>query len=184
MKRRLTFAALLATFTVALAALGWSLWATRAAIRVNTDLAALAAGRDRAVAPDGPARLVEARAAWLLARDRIEEAEAFGPVITALGDPTAEAIYHYNRGNARLRRAFDLIDTRRLDEAAPHVNLAKTSFRAALARDPGFYDAKVNLDLAMRLVRDLPREEQEGEEPEAPPKALWTELPGVPGGEP
>ena len=184
MRRRLVFAALLAMLLLALGALGWSLWLTRGALRVNADLAALAAGRDRAVAPDAAPRLVEARAAWLLGRDRIEEAEAFGPVIDGWHDAAARAIYRYNRANARLRRAFELIEARKLEAAAPQVALAKADYRAALAEDPGFFDAKVNLDLAQRLVRDLPREEQEGEEPDAPPKALWTELPGVPGGEP
>lgn len=184
MTRRLAFAGLLATLLLALAAFGWSLWTTRAALRINADLARLAAGRDVAVAPDGPLRLVEARASWLLARDKIEEAEALGPVIARSGDAIAGAIYQYNRGNARLRRAFELIETRRLEEATPQVALAKSAYRAALARDPGFFDAKVNLDLAMRLVRDLPKEEQESDQTDTPPKALWTDVPGIPGGEP
>ena len=184
MKRRLAFVAFLATFILALGALGWCVWATLAAHRVNTGLAALSAGRDFPVEPDSAPRLVEARAAWLLARDRIEEAEALGPVIRGLGDPVAAATYAYNRGNARMGRAFELLDAQRLDDATPQIALAKAAYRDALAADPGFFDAKVNLDLAMRLVRDLPKEEQEGEETDAPPKALWTDLPGVPGGEP
>jgi mxaK protein len=183
-RRRGAFFTFLGVFLLALGLLAWSLQGTWRDARINRGLAALAAGRDVAVVPEDPPRLIEARASWLLARDQIEEAEALGPLIAAAGDPRAEAIYHYNRGNARLRRAFERIETRALDAAVPEVTLAKAAYRAALAREPGFFDAKVNLDLAMRLVRDLPREEQEGEEAEAPPKALWTDLPGVPGGAP
>lgn len=183
-RRRGVFPALLGLLALALLLLGWSLRAGWQAGRVDAGLATLAVGRDLDVAPDAAPRLIEARASWLLARDRIEAAEALGPLIIAAGDPGAEAIWHYNRGNARLRRAFDLIETRALDAATPQVALAKAAYRAALAREPGFFDAKVNLDLAMRLVRDLPREEQEGEEIDAPPKVLWTDLPGVPGGAP
>ncbi|PZQ48406.1 MAG: hypothetical protein DI556_14790 [Rhodovulum sulfidophilum] len=183
-RRRGAFLVFLALLLLALGALGWGLAARIEAARIDRGLAALAAGRDFAVGPEDPPLLIEARASWLLARDRIEEAEALGTLIAAQGDPRAEAVYQYNRGNARLRRAFELIETRALDAAVPEVTLAKTAYRAALARAPDFFDAKVNLDLAMRLVRDLPREEQEGEEPEAPPKVLWTDLPGVPGGAP
>lgn len=183
-RRRLTLAGLVLTLVLALVVLGLGLAATLRAARVNAGLGALSAGRDFAVAPDDPPRLVEARAAWLLARDRIEEAEALGPIIAGFQDPAASAVYHFNRGNARMRRAFDLLDTQRLDDATPQIGLAKAAYRAALASAPDFFDAKVNLDLAMRLVRDLPKEEQEGEETDTPPKALWTDLPGVPGGEP
>lgn len=152
--------------------------------RVRTGMLALATGRDLRVPVEDPLPLVEARAAWLLARGRVEEAEALGALILASGDARAQTVWHYNRGNARMRAAFELIETRRLDEATPQVNLAKAAFRAALALDPDFFDAKVNLDLALRLVRDFPREEQEGDETDAPPKALWTDLPGQPGGLP
>lgn len=184
MLRRVPF--LLLSLLVLLAFAGAAVCAYRGweASRVNAALTALSEGRDVPVSPGDPLRLIEARASWLLARDRLEEAEALGPLIAAGGDLRAEAAWHYNRGNARLRQAFELIEIRKLDDATPQVNLAKIAYRSALRADPGFYDAKVNLDLAMRLVRDLPREEQDGEEPDEPPKALWTDLPGIPGGLP
>lgn len=182
--RRLPFLSLLLLLLLALTAAIFAGQAGWKAKRVNDALAALSEGRNVQVSSTDPLRLIEARAAWLLARDRLEEAEALGPLIAAGGDSRAEAGWHYNRGNARLRQAFELIEIRKLDEATPQVNLAKVAYRAALRADPGFYDAKVNLDLAMRLVRDLPQEEQEGEEVDVPPKVLWTDLPGVPGGLP
>lgn len=185
MRRRALFLVLvgLALLGVAgLAASGAAAWRAGAE---NAALAELAAGRDVAAGPGDPLRVLEARAAWLLARGRIEEAEALGPLILASGDARASAAWRYNLGNARLRLAFELIELRKLEAAETQVNLAKIAYRGALRPDPGFWRAKINLDLAMRLVRDLPQEEKEGDpESEAPPKALWTDLPGLPGGAP
>lgn len=183
-RRRLAFAALVALAAIGLAGfLAIGVLAVQAG-RENAALAGLAANRDVPAGPGAPLRVIEGRAAWLLGRDQIEEAEALGPLIVASGAPTAVRTWSYNLGNARLRRAFELIEVRRLDEAEPQVALAKAAYRAALRAEPGFWQAKVNLDLAMRLVRDLPQEEQEPTEEEAPPKALWTDLPGLPGGAP
>ncbi len=149
------------------------------------DLRALAAGRDVAVEPDAAPPLLHARALHLLARDRIAEAEVFGVQLVRAGDPDLLAGYRFTLGNARLRRAFSFIEVARLNDAIPEVALAKTAYRAALAADPEHYDAKVNLDIAMRLVRDLPRESLEGVgDPDARPKKVWTDLPGLPRGGP
>ena len=151
----------------------------------DADLRALAAGRDVAVEPDAAPPLLHARALHLLARDRIAEAEVFGVQLARAGNPNLEAGYRLTLGNARLRRAFSLIGVARLNDAIPEVALAKAAYRAALAADPGDYDAKVNLDIAMRLVRDLPREGEEGlSDPDARPKKVWTDLPGLPRGGP
>ena len=182
--RRMRLGITLVFLLLALAGLALTTRAAFQAARVNHAMEAMAAGRDIAVAPDAPLRLIEARAAWLLARDRLEQAEPLGPLIQAGGDTEALARWHFNRGNARLRAAFELISLRQLDEAIPQVDLAKAAFRAALRADPAHFGAKVNFELAQRLVRDLPKVEQAGEEIDAPPKALWTDLPGVPGGLP
>lgn len=182
--RRLAFAALVALAVAGVAGfLGVGIAAIGAA-RENAALAGLAANRDVPAGPGSPLRVVEARAAWLLGRDQIEQAEALGPLIVASADARAMRTWYYNLGNARLRRGFELIEVRNLDDAEPQVALAKVAYRAALRAEPGFWQGKVNLDLAMRIVRDLPREEQEASEDEAPPKALWTDLPGLPGGAP
>ncbi len=91
----------------------------------------------------------------------------------------------YNLANARLRIAIEAIEQGSLDKAIASVNLAKTAYRLALRIDPEAWDAKFNLDIAMRLVRDLPQQDDAAEEksPEEP-KQLWTDLPGVPKGLP
>lgn len=182
--RRARFLANLAFLLLALIGLALTLQSALQAGRINRDLQAMTMGRDVPVTPDAPLRLIEARALWLLARDRLDEAEVFGPLIDARGDSAALARWQFNRGNARLRAGFDLISQSRLDAAIPQVNLAKSAYRASLRADPGNFAAKANFELAQRLVRDLPQPEQTGDEAEAPPKALWTDLPGTPGGLP
>lgn len=91
----------------------------------------------------------------------------------------------YNMGNARLRHAIELLGTSKSEEAPSSVRLAKEYYVRALRLAPGFWSARYNLDIASRLVRDLPEGEisDEEEEPEAP-KRLWTDLPGIPKGLP
>ncbi|WP_162906811.1 hypothetical protein [Algihabitans albus] len=173
---------LLVAGLVGLAVNGVALIAAKLA---DADIRALATGRDVAVEPDAAPALLHARTLHLLSRDRITEAEVLGVRLVRAGVPELEAGYRLTLGNARLRRAFTLIETARLNEAIPEVALAKVAYRAALAADPGRYDAKVNLDISMRLVRDLPRGDgDETGDPEARPRRVWTDLPGLPRGGP
>jgi mxaK protein len=136
------------------------------------------------VPPDARRELLLARADFLLTRGMVEEAEALIDPLTRAGDPGSLAALLYNLGNGRLRRAFDAISDRKIDEASSNVRVAKEHYRRSLAIEPGAFDAKVNLDLAMRLVRDFPEREGAEEEGQAEPKNLWTDLPGLPKGLP
>ncbi|HBP29436.1 MAG: hypothetical protein ACTIKR_06960 [Advenella sp.] len=91
----------------------------------------------------------------------------------------------YNMGNARLRFAIALLGSSKTEEAPSSVRLAKEYYIRALRLDPSFWNARYNLDIASRLVRDLP-EGQISDEEESPetPKRLWTDLPGLPKGLP
>lgn len=182
--RRLTFLAL----AVWVALTGAGLVATAVQfIGVNADnraIRSLAGGRDIALRDDADPRAAHARALYMSLRDRPQDAEA---LLSALegGAPKLRSEYHYAIGNARMRIGFDRIERNRIDEATALVNLAKASYREALRAWPGNYDAKVNLDLAMRLVRDMPRHPQDGDEdPDAQPRRVWTDLPGLPRGAP
>jgi mxaK protein len=162
-------------------------WAALSARRTNADVRALAAGADRHVRAGAAPEALLARALFLLRRDRIEDAEALGPALLAHRSrrPDMAASYLHSVGAARLRRAFDRIDAGEMDMAIPEVNLAKSAYRAALGVDPGYWDAKVNLEIAMRLVRDFPRDGEDGlDDPQARPRNVWTELPGMPRGAP
>ena len=151
----------------------------------NDLIRSLRQGHDLATSASDPVPLLYARLDFLLLRDRLDEAQPLLNQIVRDGAPRASSVALYAMANARLRVAFAQLEKGRIDPAIPLVRLAKEGYRRALGLDPAFWDAKYNLDIAMRLVRDFPQIEQSGEElpPEAA-KKLWTELPGLPKGLP
>lgn len=153
--------------------------------RANGDIAALAAGHDIPIASDARLEPLFARLVFLTTRDRFDEAQPLMNRIATSATPRLAAAAFYDLANARLRVALAHLESNEIDPAVPLVRLAKEGYRRALTLDPGFWDAKYNLDIAMRLVRDFPQIETSGEEipPEAA-KRLWTDLPGVPRGLP
>ncbi|AWN39240.1 MxaK protein [Methylobacterium radiodurans] len=157
-------------------------WRTESA---NREIAALEAGRDRPVAADAPAPILLARVLQLARRDATEEME---PLVAALESRDAPALLaraRYALGNARLRRALNLIERGQLDPAGPLIVLARQEYRRALQARPEFWDAKFNLDVASRLIRDFPEiDRQVGDELKAEPKKIWTDIPGQPRGAP
>lgn len=175
----LALPALLLAGALAGAVLSWR------AAAVNREIAALEAGRDRPVTPDAPAPLLLARVLHLAHRDATEEME---PLVVALEGRQAPALLaraRYALGNARLRRALDLIERSQLDPAGPLIVLARQEYRRALQARPDFWDAKFNLDIASRLIRDFPEmDRQVGDELKAEPKKVWTDIPGQPRGAP
>jgi mxaK protein len=163
-----------------------SAWFAVSGWRDNRTIADLAAGRDLAVDARAQADVAFARANFLLARGRIDEAQALVPQVRDIGDPRRLADLQYNIANARLRAAVGLIEENKIDPAIPLVRLAKDGYRASLALVPDHWDARYNFDVAMRLVRDFPQlgQDQEEETPPEVPKQLWTDLPGLPKGLP
>lgn len=176
-------AVLLVASLTALAVLTWRIAEVR---RDNAVIAALKAGDD--VAVDFRASSNEvlfARSAFLLARDREEDAQTLLDASSSMSDPKLRALLLYNHANARIRHAISAIERGDQDRAIPLTRLAKDEYRLALRLDPETWDIKFNYDVAMRIVRDFPGYEMEGEEvPPDAPKRLWTDLPGVPGGLP
>jgi mxaK protein len=181
--RTLAIATALVVSVAVLAALSWRIYEIR---RDNAFIAALMAGDDipvdaRSAAPE----VVLARSAFLLERDRREEAQALLDAASALADPKQRARLLYNHANARIRTAISAVERGDRDTAIPLTRLAKDEYRMALRLDPPAWDIKYNFDVAMRMVRDFPGYETEGEEaPPDAPKKLWTDLPGVPKGLP
>jgi mxaK protein len=154
--------------------------------RTNTAIDRLRAGHEVAVdAARAPPALLDARAAFFLKRNRIEEAQPFLDQAAVRADGSTRVRMLYNMANARMRAAMLAIGKGDYDKAIPLVTLAKSEYRNALRLDPENWDAKYNLDIAMRLVRDLPQAVGEDEEkPLQTPEKLWTDLPGVPKGLP
>lgn len=153
--------------------------------QANGEIAALGTGHDVPVGANARPEVLFARLAFLTTRDRFDEAQPLMNRIAATGDRAIASAAYYDLSNARLRAALEHLGINEIDPAVPLVRLAKEGYRRALALDPGFWDAKYNLDIAMRLVRDFPQIEASGEElpPEAA-KRLWTDLPGLPQGLP
>jgi mxaK protein len=154
--------------------------------RTNAAIDRLRAGTEMPVdAASAPPALLDARAAFLLKRNRIEEAQPFLDQAAVRADDATQVRMLYNMANARMRAATLAIEKGNFDKAIPLVTLAKSEYRNALRHNPGYWDAKYNLDIAMRLVRDLPQGAGEDDEkPLETPEKLWTDLPGVPKGLP
>jgi mxaK protein len=161
-------------------------WLLLSKVRANADIDRLRAGGEVQVdAASARAALLDARAAFLLKRGRIEEAQPLLDQAAHRADPGIYARMLYNMANARMRAAIAAIEKGNFDKAIPLVSLAKAEYRAALRLDPENWDAKYNLDVAMRLVRDLPQGAGEDEQkPLETPEKLWTDLPGTPKGLP
>lgn len=183
----LPWLALLACVTLAVLA-GVQVWMLR---EDNAIIDALAARRDVMVPTTATPEVIYARVRFLLDRDRVDEA---APLVEVIGRDAGTDPRPARRqlaadawralGSARLRLAFAQMRDGRIDEAIPSVRIAKEFYIRALRLVPGDWDAKFNLDVASRLVRDFPDGSAQGEETPDPPKRVWTDLPGLPKGLP
>lgn len=126
---------------------------------------------------------VLARVNESLWRDRIDDAQALAMGAQTVMPAQKRAAILYNMANWRTRQAIGLVSKGDIDKAAALINLAKSEYRLSLRLDPDHWDAKYNLDVAMRIVRDLPQAENLQEQ-DGTPKKIWTDLPGVPKGLP
>lgn len=151
----------------------------------NEAIAQLAAGRDLAVDERAEPQLVAARIAYLAQREEFDRARA---LVEALDDRAPAALVaaaRYNLGNAFLRKGFVALEKGDFDHSTPFIVLARREYRRALQLSPEFWNAKFNLDVASRLIRDFKEyERKEGDELPADPKKIWTDIPGAPKGLP
>jgi mxaK protein len=171
----------LALIAAAIGATGY--W--RSALAANMTIEALRAGRDIEVDADSRPELLLARIAFLTTRHEIDRARVLLEALDRAGGDAMRARGHYLLANSLLRKALDDIERSEFEAANPFVNLAKREYRRALQILPQFWDAKFNLDVAARLVRDFPQfERKNGDERSADPKTLWTDIPGKPKGLP
>jgi mxaK protein len=151
----------------------------------NASMRALKANHDLAVAMNSPPELLLARIEFLLGHDRVDEIQPYVEALDKTGSDALRAIAHYDFANGRLRQAFDLLTQGKLDAAGPFVVLARQEYRRALTLAPGDWDAKFNLDVASRLIRDFPAFERTiGDAVKTDRKRIWTDIPGKPEGLP
>jgi mxaK protein len=153
--------------------------------RANRTIAALERGTDAEVSANAPGPVLAARVAFLAKRGRLDEVEPLLSGLEAGDDRGNLARARYTLANARLRDAFGLLARGELDKAGPLVTLSRQDYRRALRERPDFWDAKFNLDVASRLIRDYPElNRTDGDELRSEPKKIWIDIPGQPRGGP
>jgi len=155
--------------------------------RNNQLLDALVTGKDVDVSQviSGKPELRLARAYYLKQKHRYDEALATLSLILDQGDNRFKATVFYNLGNIYLEQAVAKVEIMAMNEALPLAGLAKQAYRKALALDSGFWDAKYNLEVAMRLLPEMDRLNMQDDEPTNNQQSqLWTTVPGFPRGLP
>jgi mxaK protein len=150
----------------------------------NRTIGALMNGQDRSVSIDTPPEMLFARAYFLLAHNRLDEISPLVNMLDLHASPQLRAELHYDIANARLKLAFDKIESGDFDAAGALVGLAREDYREALRLSPDNWDVRFNFDVASRLIREYPSFGFTPDERRRGPRPLWTELPNTPRGEP
>ncbi|HVZ04850.1 hypothetical protein [Hyphomicrobium sp.] len=151
----------------------------------NRTIRALSKHQDVAVdARWAPPEEILARINADIESDRIDDAQTLLNSAGANLPPDIRAAALYNVANARTRQGAAAVEKGDFDGGAALINLAKSEYRMALKIKPGNWDYKFNIDVAMRVVRDLPLANNPSNKNPKPPKQIWYEIPGVPRGLP
>lgn len=106
-------------------------------------------------------------------------------------DEALAASASYNSGNLYLSQAQQLLEAQGLaawDSAGPLLGLAKLSYQRALKLRPYWYEAKYNLELALRLspnIQSTRQKPQDDEQEDVSERSSgWPAIPGFPRGMP
>ncbi len=126
-----------------------------------------------------------ARASYLKQHQRYDEALATLSLTTGFTEPHLQVLLRYNLGNVYLEQAVQKAETMNINDAMPLVALAKQAYKQALSIDSQYWDAKYNLEVAMRLLPEMDKRNS-GDDENLPNKKapLWTTVPGFPRGLP
>ena len=131
--------------------------------------------------------------AWRLAQaGHMQQALALYARVGAGQDRDMVKAAHYNSANLYLRQAMELLDRQGLaawDTVSPLLALSRFGYQRALRIDPGYYDAKYNLELVLRLAPDIhssvSKQKEEDEEQDVGERPTgWPSIPGFPRGMP
>lgn len=150
----------------------------------NAVIAGFAAGQDTRLPRNADARLRAARGVFLLAHDRVDEAQAELDAIDAGQAAEARATLQFGLANAHLRRALDIFSSAPMRRVAPLVGLARSEYRQVLRADPQNWDARYNFDIASALSHDPEVAAYLKGDDMARERALVPDAPGVPNGLP
>jgi mxaK protein len=148
-------AVLLAASCAVTGALVFESWQLAHALRVNRQLSVRLAD---APAPPGP--LTGDPRIWIAAAhqparaDRIAEAAALLRRAADSSRGELREIALYDLGNVYLQAALKVVESGADASGLPLFELAKESYRSALMERPDLWDAKFNLELALRAAPD------------------------------
>ncbi|MDP1665225.1 MAG: MxaK protein [Methylobacter sp.] len=132
----------------------------------------------------GKPELRLARAFYFKQKHRYDETLSTLSLIMDKGDRNFQAKVRYNLGNLYLEQAIQQAKAMNINEAMPLAGLAKQAYRQSLALNSGDWDAKYNLEVAMRLLPEMDRVDMPDDEPKNQKSQLWTTVPGFPRGLP
>jgi len=153
--------------------------------RANRQIAAFSAGHDVVLARDAMPELRAARGIFLLARDRVDDAQAELDTLRAEPNATASrTLLLYGLANAHLRRALDIFSSAPMRRVAPLIALAQSEYRQVLQADPANWDARYNFDIASGLSHDPEVASYLKGADMARERALVPDAPGAPNGLP
>lgn len=120
---------------------------------------------------DAPPSVRLAQAHALSARGKFWAALSLYREIIANGDPALRTTARFNEGNLLLREAVALLAAGDDARAQPLLQLAKVSYRQVLREQPMDWDAKHNLELALRWSPEAEEEEGDATKPEVMSRA-------------
>ncbi|MDO9141273.1 MAG: MxaK protein [Methylobacter sp.] len=186
MIRTIRHITLWAALAAGLAAFVYSAGALYGIHRDNDLIRQLISGKDVAVnnVISGKPELRLARAFYFKRKHRYDEALSTLSLIMDKGDRNFQAKVRYNLGNLYLEQAIQQALAMNINEAMPLLGLAKQAYRQSLALNSGDWDAKYNLEVAMRLLPEMDRVDMPDDEPTKQKSQLWTTVPGFPRGLP
>lgn len=136
---------------------GWQLW------HQSQIEAFVAAPQDFDSIPDHP-RAHFAQGAYLVSQGNTDF--SLEQYTLVLGSQQAERLpaAYFNRANINLREAMTMQGND--PQMIPLVELAKQDYRSALLQQPAFWDARYNLEIALRLVPEDPEMDDNHEKQE------------------
>ena len=186
MIRRLRHISLWSTLAVSLVAVLYSAGALYGIHHDNDLIRQLKSGKDVAVNKviSSEPELRPARAFYFKQKHRYDEPLSTLSLIMNKGDQKFQAKARYNLGNLYLEQAVEQVKAMHINEALPLAGLAKQAYRQSLALDSGNWDAKYNLEVAMRLLPEMDRVDIPDDSPKNQKSQLWTTVPGFPRGLP
>jgi mxaK protein len=127
---------------------GYSWWKTT---RLNSSIAD---GSIIAETATLPAQVKFAQAYYYAQKGDRERSIALYKQVEHMPDLEMAHAAQYNRANGYLIKAMELSGTDNQNLALPLAELAKDTYRSLLRADPKHWDAKYNLERALRLVPD------------------------------